>query len=167
MADELLDIVDSNDVIIGKKTREEVYAQKLCNFRVVNAFLINNKDQLWIPRRSPSKRIFPLCLDASMGGHVVSGETYDQAFAREIMEELRIDIHTTSYALLGKLNPYHHKTSAFMHVYMLKTNDVPDYNSVDFIGYYWLTSQQLLDYIASGAPCKDDLPKIVRHLLMH
>ncbi|MDZ4286214.1 MAG: NUDIX hydrolase, partial [Candidatus Sungbacteria bacterium] len=65
--DEFLDIVDENDNVIGTKKRSEVYAEHLSNFRVVNAFVRNSKGELWIPRRSADKRIFPLCLDMSMG----------------------------------------------------------------------------------------------------
>ncbi|HLC62782.1 MAG TPA: NUDIX domain-containing protein [Candidatus Nanoarchaeia archaeon] len=91
MEDEYLDLVDENDKIIGRKERSEVYKLNLSNFRVVNAFIRNKKGLIWVPRRSASKRIFPLCLDMSMGGHVSSGETYLQAFKRELKEELNIN----------------------------------------------------------------------------
>lgn len=164
--DELLDIVDCYDRVIGQKLRSEVYAQRLFNFRVVNAFLINEQGQLWIPRRTKTKCIFPLCLDASMGGHVMAGESYEDALTRELMEELRIDTKVTSYNYKGSLNPYMHSTSAFMRVYVVYTNDVPDYNENDFIEYFWLTSQELLDRVSAGERCKDDLPRIIQHLLL-
>jgi isopentenyldiphosphate isomerase len=104
-SDELLDIVDQNDEVIGQKYRAEIYAEKSSNFRVVNAFLINSWKQVWIPRRSPHKKLFPLCLDASVGGHVISGESYDQAFRRELQEELNIEVSHVSYRLLSKLTP--------------------------------------------------------------
>src|SRR3990167_1715083 len=93
LSDEYLDLVDDNDIVIGKKKRSEVYAEHLSNFRVVNAFVINTKGELWIPRRAAHKRVFPLCLDMSMGGHVETGDSYEQAFARETREELNIDVH--------------------------------------------------------------------------
>jgi len=74
--DEYLDLVDLQDSVIGRKLRSEVYAEHLSNFRVVNAFVLNSKGELWIPRRTADKRIFPLCLDMSVGGHVESGESY-------------------------------------------------------------------------------------------
>ena len=58
--DELLDLVDEQDRIIGSGLRSEIYREGLSNFRVVNAFLINDAGQLWIPRRTANKRIFPL-----------------------------------------------------------------------------------------------------------
>ncbi|MDA2935925.1 NUDIX domain-containing protein [Patescibacteria group bacterium AH-259-L05] len=84
--DEYIDLVDEHDNVIGKKKRSEIYAKNLSNFRVVDAFIINSKKEIWIPRRTVNKRIFPLCLDTSMGGHVETGETYEHAFKREMRE---------------------------------------------------------------------------------
>lgn len=164
--EEILDIVDRNDVVIDQQPRSEVYRLGVCQFRVVNAFLINSAGELWIPRRSPNKRLFPSALDTSMGGHVAAGESYDMAFFRELAEELTLDAHTIPYQYLGSLNPYDHGTSAFMRVYAIHTDDVPNYNREDFVEYYWLTPQALLDRLAAGEPSKGDLPKIVRALLL-
>lgn len=166
MNDELLDMVNKNDEVIGQKRRSEVYSKKLSNFRVVNAFLINKDGKLWIPRRAKDKRIFPLCLDASMGGHVSAGETYEQAFAREMMEELRIDVNVTPYEYIGTLNPNKNNTSAYMKVYLIRTNDIPNYNPNDFIEYFWLYPQELLDRISSNDKSKDDLPILVKNLFL-
>ena len=105
-----------------------------------------------------------MCLDASMGGHVSSGETYEQAFARELMEELRIDIKVKAYEFIGSLNPNEHQTSAYMKVYLLKTNIVPDYNTNDFIESFWLSPKELINLIDSGEKSKGDLPIIVKNL---
>ena len=54
--DELLDLVDENDHVIGVMRRSEVYGKKLRNIRVINAFIVNSKGELWIPRRTAHKR---------------------------------------------------------------------------------------------------------------
>jgi isopentenyl-diphosphate delta-isomerase len=123
--DELLDLVNEHDQVIGQQWRSHVHQQNMHNFRVVNAFLINEQGQLWIPRRTAHKKLFPLALDASMGGHVGAGENYLQAFERELMEELRIDAKQTPFHYIGSLNPYEHNTSGFMQVFMLHTNNAP------------------------------------------
>ena len=51
----------------------------------------------------------------------------------ELNEELNIDANKIKYEMIKYLNPYEHSTSAFMNVYIIKTNDVPDYNKNDFI----------------------------------
>src|SRR5688572_22273564 len=73
---ELLDIVDANDNVIGQKKRADIYREGKPNFRVVNVFAENARGQLWILRRSARKSSFPYGLDMSVGGHVKSGETY-------------------------------------------------------------------------------------------
>ncbi|MCK4650843.1 NUDIX hydrolase [Candidatus Babeliales bacterium] len=164
MKDELLDIVDKYDKVIGQKFRSEIYLKKLSNFRVVNAFLINKDGKLWIPRRAKNKRVFPLCLDASMGGHVASGETYEEALTRELMEELRIDVKHNQSEYIGSLNPHEHNTSAFMRVYLLKSKKTPNYNPNDFIESFWLFPKELLNRINFGDKGKDDLPIIIKNL---
>ena len=162
--DEYLDLVDDQDQVIGRMLRSEVYARGLSNFRVVNAFIESATGGLWIPRRGPDKKIFPLALDMSMGGHVGSGETYDDAFGRETSEELNIDVSTANWRLLGKLTPHEHGVSAFMQVYAIRVDRAPRYNPQDFVDAAWHTPAYLLDLLASGRDTsKDDLPRLVRH----
>lgn len=167
MEDEILDLVSVDDVVIGKELRSVVYAQGLSNFRVVNAFVINDKGQLWIPRRTVHKRLFPLCLDASMGGHVASGETYQEAFARELQEELGINANDIAYEMIGKLNPYDHKTAAFMEVYLIRANQVDHYNKQDFCEYFWLTPSECVEKLSSGDKGKGDLIKMIKILFIN
>ena len=79
-ADEILDLVDRDDRVIGQVRRSET--DDICNVRVINVFLRDSQRRLWIPRRTAQKRAFPQCLDMSVGGYVSSGESYDEAFRR-------------------------------------------------------------------------------------
>lgn len=160
--DEILDLVNENDEVIDTKPRSEVYALGLTNFRVINLFLKNDKGELWIPRRTAHKRIFPLCLDISAAGHVESGEDYETALAREVMEELNIDIASHPVTFLGKATPHEHGVSAFEQVYELKYDEVPPYNPHDYCEWMWITPQGLLKRFDAGEPAKSDLPKLVR-----
>lgn len=166
MSDELLDIVNESDEVIGQQLRSEIYYQKSRNFRVVNLFIRNDQGALWIPLRSANKRIFPLSLDASMGGHVAAGESYRQALERELMEELRIDSRLVESKEIGRMTPHEHGVSAFMKVFLIESNDAPDYNRDDFISFSWLMPQELLEQLASGVKCKSDLPRMVKHLFV-
>lgn len=64
--DEMLDLVNEADRVIGQLLRSELYHCQSRNFRVVNGFLRNEQGQIWIPRRTAQKRIFPLALDMSI-----------------------------------------------------------------------------------------------------
>lgn len=162
--DELLDIIDQNDQVVGQKYRAEIYAEKSSNFRVINAFLINSQKQVWIPRRSPNKKLFPLCLDASVGGHVAADESYEKAFQRELQEELNIEISDVSHRLLAKLTPHQHGVSAYMHVYVIVTDEDPVYNTTDFISATWFNITELQELIKQGEPTKGDLPALIKVL---
>ena len=160
---ELINIVSEDDKIIGVEKRSIVHEKKL-NFRGVNAFIINAKGELWIPRRHPQKTLFPLHLDASVGGHVLAYESYDEAFARETKEETNIDIDAVPHKTIGRLTPYQHGTFVFMYVYAIYQNEEPIYNKKDFVEAYWLYPTQLLQLIEDGEKAKEDLPIIIRYL---
>lgn len=159
---EMLDLVDQNDSIVGVMERGEVYAQNLTNFRVINIFLRNADNKLFIPRRQLSKRLFPGRLDVSAGGHVSSGETYLEACKKELMEELNFDLDAVSYSILGKLNPHNDGVSAFMTVYEIQTDVTPAYNLEDFSEHYWLAPQEVLMRLEQGDKAKGDLPKLIK-----
>lgn len=163
--DELLDLVDDEDRVVGQILRSEVRNRDLNHVRVVNAFVKNSRGQIWIPRRSAAKRSHPLGLDMSMGGYVGSGETYDEAFRREMQEELRIDVGRINYKMLGHTGPQD-GFKAFMQVYEMEQDEAPDFNKEDFVEYFWLTPQEVLDKIAAGDDAKSDLPKLVRRFYL-
>ncbi len=160
--DEILDLVDENDKVIGQKPRAEIYAENLSNFRVINAFVINAQGEIWTPRRTANKKIYPLSLDMSVGGHVISGESYDQALKRETEEELNLDIQKLPVKLLGHLTPEKNQVSAFMNVYEISLDEVTSYNKNDFIEYFWLKPEEIINRIEKGDKAKSDLIKLIK-----
>ena len=59
---EWLDLGDENDQVVGQIARDDAWAQRRA-VRVVNAFLVHRRGELWIPRRTASKRMFSGGLD--------------------------------------------------------------------------------------------------------
>ena len=161
---EILDLVNAQDQVIGQKYRSEVYKEKLKNFRVINAFLVNSKNEVWIPRRSGDKKLFPLCLDTSVGGHVSAGESYEEAFKRELQEELNIQSSLVPYSMVAHLTPETDNLSAFMHLYIIRTEESPAYNTDDFISAAWYSLSELETLIENGEKTKGDLPILVKTL---
>ncbi len=162
---EYLDLVNENDEVIGKKLRSEIYKEGLTNFRVVNVFIINSKGQIWIPRRTANKAIFPLTLDFSAAGHVESGESYDEAFAKEVREELNIDVSKIPYQTLGKLTPKD-GVKLFEMNYEIQSDEVPTFNPDDFVEYFWLTPKEIIDRIEAGEKAKDDIIVLLRRFYL-
>lgn len=159
--DELLDVVDKNDTVIGQEFRFKLYKERSSSFRVINVLLTNKGGQVWIPRRTAGKRLFPLCLDVSVGGHVRSGESYEEAMRREVAEEINLDIDRVDWKILGKLTPDDHAVSAFMRVYEIRMDTTPPYNRDDFVEYHWLHPRQVLEMMRAGEKAKDDLVKVL------
>ena len=162
--EELLDLVDQRENVIACLPRSQVYQEKRTNFRAIDVILINDIGQIWVPRRSANKTLMPLYLDSSAAGHVTSGETYDQAFIRELKEELNIDACNIQYTLLGKLTPHQHNTVGFIQIYLIKCNQAPDFNPHDFCEFFWLTPKQIIEKELAGDKVKDNL-KILLHFL--
>lgn len=159
--DEILDLVSVDDEVIGQEKRSIIRSKGKSNFRVINGFILNSDKKIWIPRRHFKKELFPLCLDASVGGHVSTGENYIDAFKREVLEELNMNINLYSYYPVMKLTPHDHNTSAFMWVYIIQSDEVPAYNKNDFIEYFWVSPKEFFDRINNGDKAKSDLPKII------
>lgn len=159
--DEWLDLVDDADQVIGQKRRSAVYQERIVHVRVVNLFLVNAQGQLWIPRRTAAKKNFPLALDMSMGGHVKSGENYEQALARELQEELGLVLKNCPYQLLGYLTPLRDPVPAFMKVYEIRTDIAPPIKRAEFVEASWLEPQDVLTRIQNGDQAKQDLATLI------
>jgi isopentenyldiphosphate isomerase len=161
--DELLDNVDEHDQVIGQCWRSECDAKPgYYRIRAVNAFIQNDKGQLWIPRRTATKKRLPLALDMSVSGCVSSGESYEVAFARETQEEVNIDITTVPYECMGYLTPQKDGVKYFMKVYRIFMDEAPAYNPDDFCEYYWLTPQEVMERLKAGDTSKPGLPILLR-----
>ena len=155
MSEEILDLVDTDDNVIGQLARTEVYARDLHNYRVVNCFLRNSQGQLWIPRRAANKKLKPGALEYSVAGHVSSGETYDEALLREAAEEIRFDLMTIPWRFLGKLTPPVDGSQCFQGVYEIQSDETPVLNLEDHSEAKWMSVPEILSAIAGESVTYD------------
>ncbi|AWW40419.1 NUDIX hydrolase [Streptomyces sp. AS58] len=88
-ADEILDIVDEQDRVIGQSPRGEAYARGL-RHRCVFILARDTEGRIFVHRRTPTKLVFPGLHDMFVGGVVGAGESYDDAALREAEEELGV-----------------------------------------------------------------------------
>lgn len=100
---EYLDIVNLKDEVVSQATREEIYQQKLAH-RIVHLFIFDEDDRLALQLRSAKVKFCPNCWSTIVGGHVQSGETYEEAILRESEEEIGIkpEIEFFSYDSYSK-----------------------------------------------------------------
>lgn len=85
--DELFDVVDAEDNVVGVGSRSKVHRERLYH-RAVHIFVFNTKGELYLQKRSMTKDTAPGKWVSSCSGHVDSGEEYDVAAARELGEEI-------------------------------------------------------------------------------
>lgn len=95
--EEIFDIVDKNDVVTGKAKRSEVHGNPELIHRVIHILLFNSKGELFLQKRAMNKDIQPGKWDTSVGGHLDSGETYEDAALREMKEELGIETDNLTF----------------------------------------------------------------------
>ncbi|NUN93327.1 MAG: ribosomal RNA small subunit methyltransferase A [Verrucomicrobiae bacterium] len=86
-AEELFDIVDDQDRVVGRAPRRRVHAEQL-RHRAIHLFVWNARGQILLQRRSPLKDLAPNAWDSSAAGHLASGEGYEACARREVLEEL-------------------------------------------------------------------------------
>ena len=83
---EKLDIYDSNMNYIGSENRDIVHSKGLWH-KTIHCWLYDSDGNIYFQIRKNSGKFY-----TTASGHVLAGESIDQAFHREIKEELGIDI---------------------------------------------------------------------------
>jgi isopentenyl-diphosphate delta-isomerase type 1 len=91
MNDEIFDVVDARDEVIGHAPRREVHARKL-HHRAVHVLVFNRQGEVFLQKRSLLKDSFPGAWDSSASGHLDRGEAYDACAVREVAEELGVTL---------------------------------------------------------------------------
>lgn len=89
--DEVFDVVDGHDQVIGRDFRREIHRRRL-RHRAVHVFWLRPAGDLCLQRRSYAKDNSPGLLSSSCAGHVDAGEDYLTAAVRELREELGVSL---------------------------------------------------------------------------
>jgi isopentenyl-diphosphate delta-isomerase type 1 len=87
MAEEIFDVVNERDEVIGRETRSEVHRRGLLH-RAAHVLVFNSRGQVLLQKRSMKKDRQPGVWDSSASGHVDQGEDYDHCAVRELDEEI-------------------------------------------------------------------------------
>ena len=87
--DELVDVVDADDRVVGTVTRREIRERRLLH-RCTYVFVLDPDGRLFVHRRTDTKDAYPGFFDVVAGGVNAVGETFDACAAREVREELGV-----------------------------------------------------------------------------
>lgn len=162
MDDELLDLVDKNDTVIGTINRmdyDRLLSKNIGYIRAADLFILNNKGQLYTPVRTAHKTIAPNGYDYSVGGHVGSGDDYIRTIVREAQEELNIEISPNKIELVAKT--VSDTIKYIRSVYLLRSSETPIFNPDDFVSAEWLYPNEVIEKIDNGHPAKSNLKETI------
>lgn len=116
--DELFDVVDEHDRVVGQAPRRVVHANGW-RHRAIHVLVFNGAGKVFLHQRSRQKDLFPGAWDSSCAGHVGAGEDYDPTAVRELAEELGLRLSTPPRRLF-KLEAQPMTGAEFVWVYRLE-----------------------------------------------
>lgn len=122
MSEDIFDIVDAQDCVVGSAPRSYVHANKLMH-RASHVLMFKNcegTDMILLQKRSATKDKYPLAYTTSCSGHVDSGEDYDTAVIREMFEETGLSITLSDLKKIGKVAPCSETENEFTFVYEMQ-----------------------------------------------
>lgn len=158
MDDELLDIVNREDQVVGTINRQDydrLVSENLGYIRAVDLFILNSQGKIFVPVRTAHKTIAPNGFDYSVGGHVGAGEDYEETILREAKEELDLNLELSQLELIDKTITDDIRYIRWM--YLFRSDSTPVLNPDDFVSAEWLHPDQLIEKIDQGHPAKGKL----------
>ena len=91
MPEEIFDVVNERDEVVGRAARSEVHRKKLLH-RAVHVLVFNARGDIFLQKRSMAKDTAKGLWDSSSSGHLDSGEDYDPCAVRELHEEIGLEL---------------------------------------------------------------------------
>jgi isopentenyl-diphosphate delta-isomerase type 1 len=139
---EIFDIVDIDDKVIGQATRKKCHSDPTLIHRAVFVLIWNDQNQVLWQKRSHTKDVSPGEWTTSASGHVITGEDYEITAAREVKEELGIDV---SLEFLGKFLYRYPTENEYSAIYKAFSNGPFHYNAEEISFIEFMTIEDILE----------------------
>ncbi|MGE5333994.1 MAG: NUDIX hydrolase [Nitrososphaerota archaeon] len=146
--DELFDLVDLDDQVIGQVRRGEAHRNPALIHRSVQILVFTSDHRLLLQRRAATKDLFPGFYCASASGHVASGEDYLTTAQRELSEELGI---TAPLAYVGKALVRSEPETEITALYVAQSDGPYQFHPVETAGGALFTLNEAQEGMRSGA----------------
>lgn len=140
---EIFDIVDEDDKVVGRGSREECHKMGLIH-RSVMFFVFNEEGRVLVTKRTKTKDFFPEYWSIVLGGHVRTNESYEEAVIREVEEELGLKLTPFFIAFFKKRIPEEREN---VKVYGVITNEEPVLNKEELEEGEFLGLDELKDLL--------------------
>jgi isopentenyldiphosphate isomerase len=145
MQDEIFDVVNEQDEVVGNLSRREVHRQGL-RHRAVHLLVYNSKGEVFLQKRSMKKDNFPGTWDSSAAGHVDCGESYEHCVLRETREELGFELPCVPEKLM-KIDACEETGQEFVWVYRCRYEGPFELNVEEIDSGGWFAPEFVSDWI--------------------
>ncbi len=147
--EEMLDIVNELDEVIGQHTRSEVHLHGH-KHRATHIILSNSARQVFVQLRSMSKDTNPGLWDTSAAGHVDAGESYLDCAARELAEELGVTVAPDALMEVGRMPPTSQNGFEFVRIYCASSDDPITLEPTDIDDGRWVSPEALDQWLTES-----------------
>ena len=145
------DLYDKNRNKLNKVVNRGDYLSDDEYHLVVNAWIKNDKDEFLITQRN-TKKSFAFMWECT-GGSALSGETSLDAVAREVKEELNIDIDRSKATLFDSTLRYYKGCPDILDVWVIVDNTPIEKVKIqeeEVMDVKWATRQEIMDLYNNG-----------------
>lgn len=102
MKEEQLEVINENDEVIGLESRKTIHQKGMLHREIHIWFMTPNREIIF-QHRAKDKDTYPDKLDATVGGHVDPGMTYDDTAIKEGKEETGTELDPARLKMIKKM----------------------------------------------------------------
>src|SRR3989344_5472817 len=99
MKEEQLEVINEDDEVIGLESRETIHQKGLLH-REIHVWFITPNREIIFQHRAKNKDTYPDKLDATVGGHVEPGVSYEETAVKECEEETGVKLDLLNLRLV-------------------------------------------------------------------
>lgn len=142
---ELLILVDPLDQALGALSKDACHDGKGVLHRAFSVFVLNEREELLIQKRSQTKRLWPGYWANSCCSHPLAGEKMSDAVKRRVEQELGLEVTPEFifkfeyHASFGEAGSEHE----LCHVHIARTSQEPNINCNEIQAWRWIGIEQL------------------------
>ena len=157
---EMFDVVDLSDQVVGQETRSFVHKRGALH-RAVHIMVQRPSGEWVLQQRSSSKDLDTFLWTSSCSGHVDAGESYLEAAVRECKEELGIKVTKYSFNEIFRCSPCKETGNEFVRVYTLFYEREIIFNPFEINSIKNFTCIEIKEFLANHA---EEVSLSFRHL---